>query len=87
MKAKKLLSLGIAGTMAVALLAGCSSSGSSSSAASSGDTATSEASAASTTAAGKVYYLNFKPEQDETRDLVLHRTDRCSRHRGDRRFR
>ena len=40
MKAKKLLSLGIAGTMAVALLAGCSSSGSSSSAASSGDTAT-----------------------------------------------
>ena len=65
MKAKKLLSLGIAGTMAVALLAGCSSSGSSSSAASSGDTATSEASAASTTAAGKVYYLNFKPEQDE----------------------
>lgn len=65
MNAKKLLSLGIAGTMAVALLAGCSSSGSSSSAASSGDTATSEASAASTTAAGKVYYLNFKPEQDE----------------------
>ena len=65
MKAKKLLSLGIAGTMAVALLAGCSSSGSSSSAASSGDTATSEASTASTTAAGKVYYLNFKPEQDE----------------------
>ena len=65
MKAKKLLSLGIAGTMAVALLAGCSSSGSSSSAASPGDTATSEASAASTTAAGKVYYLNFKPEQDE----------------------
>ena len=65
MKAKKLLSLGIAGTMAVALLAGCSSSGSSSSAASSGGTATSEASAASTTAAGKVYYLNFKPEQDE----------------------
>ncbi len=64
MKAKKLLSLGIAGTMAVALLAGCSSSGSSSSTAASGDTATSEASATNT-AAGKVYYLNFKPEQDE----------------------
>lgn len=62
MKAKKLLSLGIAGTMAVALLAGCTSSGSSSAA--SGDTATSEASATSA-AAGKVYYLNFKPEQDE----------------------
>ena len=64
MKAKKLLSLGIAGTMAVALLAGCSSSGSSSSTAASGDTATSEASATNT-AAGKVYYLNFKPEQDK----------------------
>ena len=66
MKAKKLLSLGIAGTMAVALLAGCTSSGSSSgsSSAASGDTATSEASATSA-AAGKVYYLNFKPEQDE----------------------
>jgi len=62
MKAKKLLSLGIAGTMTVALLAGCTSSGSSSAA--SGDTATSEASATSATA-GKVYYLNFKPEQDE----------------------
>ena len=64
MKAKKLLSLGIAGTMAVALLAGCSSSGSSSSTAASSDTATSEASATNT-AAGKVYYLNFKPEQDK----------------------
>lgn len=66
MKAKKLLSLGIAGTMAVALLAGCTSSGTSSgsSSAASGDTATSEASATSA-AAGKVYYLNFKPEQDE----------------------
>ena len=65
MKAKKLISLGIAGTMAVALLAGCSSSGSSSSTAASTDsTATSEASAAST-AEGKVYYLNFKPEQDQ----------------------
>ena len=65
MKAKKLISLGIAGTMAVALLAGCSSSGSSSSTAASTDSAaTSEASAAST-AEGKVYYLNFKPEQDQ----------------------
>lgn len=64
MKAKKLISLGIAGTMAVALLAGCTSSAPSSSAASTDSTATSEASAAST-AEGKVYYLNFKPEQDE----------------------
>jgi len=62
MKAKKLLSLGLAGTMAAALLAGCTSGAPSSSAAASGDTATSEA---TTTAAGKVYYLNFKPEQDE----------------------
>lgn len=64
MKAKKLISLGIAGTMAVALLAGCTSSAPSSSAASTDSAATSEASAAST-AEGKVYYLNFKPEQDE----------------------
>ncbi len=65
MKAKKLLSLGLAGTMAAALLAGCTSGAPSSSAAASGDTATSEATTATTTAAGKVYYLNFKPEQDE----------------------
>ena len=65
MKAKKLLSLGLAGTMAAALLAGCASGAPSSSAAASGDTATSEATAATTAAAGKVYYLNFKPEQDE----------------------
>ena len=74
MKAKKLIALGLAGTMTAALLAGCSSGGSSSSAAASGDTATSEAStsttseastSATTTAAGKVYYLNFKPEQDQ----------------------
>lgn len=64
MKAKKLISLGIAGTMAVALLAGCTSGAPSSSAASTDSAATSEASATST-AEGKVYYLNFKPEQDE----------------------
>lgn len=64
MKAKKLISLGIAGTMAVALLAGCTSSAPSSSAASTDSAATSEASATST-AEGKVYYLNFKPEQDQ----------------------
>lgn len=64
MKAKKLLSLGLAGTMAAALLAGCSGGASSSSAAASTDSAaTSETTA--TAAAGKVYYLNFKPEQDE----------------------
>lgn len=64
MKAKKLLSLGLAGTMAAALLAGCSGGASSSSAAASTDSAaTAETTAA--TAAGKVYYLNFKPEQDE----------------------
>ena len=64
MKAKKLISLGIAGTMAAALLAGCTSGAPSSSAASTDSAATSEASATST-AEGKVYYLNFKPEQDE----------------------
>ena len=63
MKAKKLLSLGIACTMAAGLLAGCgSSSGSGSTSTATGDTGT----AASTSgASGKVYYLNFKPEQDQ----------------------
>ena len=63
MKAKKLLSLGIACTMAAGLLAGCGgSSGSGSTSTATGDTGT----AASTDgASGKVYYLNFKPEQDQ----------------------
>ena len=70
MNAKKTLSMTLAAAMAAGLLAGCG--GSSSTAASSTSTSTeskAESTAASTEAttdaAGKVYYLNFKPEQDE----------------------
>ena len=64
MKAKKLLSLGIACTMAAGLLAGCGASSSDSTASTAtGDTGASAA--ATDGASGKVYYLNFKPEQDQ----------------------
>ena len=59
MKSKQTISLAVASMMAAGLLAGCGSTAASSAASST---------AASSTAAkadGKVYYLNFKPEQDE----------------------
>ncbi|MBQ9156930.1 MAG: ABC transporter substrate-binding protein [Eubacterium sp.] len=53
---KKLFALALTGVMAVTALAGCGGgSGESSTGASAGDSG----------AAGSVYYLNFKPEQDE----------------------
>ena len=64
MKTKKTLSLTLAAAMTAGLLVGCGGGAASSStpAASSDAVASSEAVPA---AAGKVYYLNFKPEQDE----------------------
>ena len=64
MKTKKTLSLPLAAAMPAGLLVGCGGGAASSStpAASSDAVASSEAAPA---AAGKVYYLNFKPEQDE----------------------
>ena len=64
MKTKKTLSLTLAAAMTAGLLVGCGGGAVSSStpAASSDAVASSEAAPA---AAGKVYYLNFKPEQDE----------------------
>ena len=58
MNAKKIISLLIVCAMAAALLVGCGSS-----APATTDDASGEA--ASTGATGKVYYLNFKPEQDQ----------------------
>ncbi len=55
------LSLGLCGIMTASLLAGC---GSNSSTASSAGSASASASG-SAAASGKVYYLNFKPEQDQ----------------------
>ena len=72
MKSKQTISLAVASMMAAGLLAGCGSTASSTassaaeSTAASSEAASSEAAApVDTTAAGKVYYLNFKPEQDE----------------------
>lgn len=55
---KKVLSALLAGVLAMSMLAGCGSSGESSSA---GDDSSTESEATG----GSVYYLNFKPEQDE----------------------
>ena len=65
MKFKKVLALGLAGTMTAALLAGCSSSGNSGAASTDAAGNSAATGEAAPTAAGKVYYLNFKPEQDE----------------------
>ena len=65
MKAKQTLSVTLAAAMAAGLLAGCG--GSASTASSTADSTSTAASTEAETpaAAGKVYYLNFKPEQDE----------------------
>ena len=81
MNAKKTLSLSLASAMALGLLAGCGSSASSAAASSAADStapaADSTSTAATADAAGKVYYLNFKPEQDEAwQDLAAKPTPR-----------
>ena len=80
MNAKKTLSLSLASAMALGLLAGCGSSASSAAASSAADStapaADSTSTAATSDAAGKVYYLNFKPEQDEAwQDLAAKYTE------------
>ena len=82
MKAKKTLSVTLAAAMAAGLLAGCGGSASTAtSTAEAASTADSTSTAASTeaeapAAAGKVYYLNFKPEQDEAwQDLATKYTE------------
>jgi raffinose/stachyose/melibiose transport system substrate-binding protein len=54
---KRVLSMFLAGALAVTMMAGCSSSS---------DSGSSDSDSAETSAeGGSVYYLNFKPEQDE----------------------
>ena len=68
MNAKKTLSMTLAAAMAAGLLAGCSSSTAASSTSTSTESkaeSTAASTEATTDAAGKVYYLNFKPEQDQ----------------------
>ena len=59
MKLKKLMALALSGVMAVSVLAGCGSGGTKGSGDSGDKQAVGDASK------GSVYYLNFKPEQDE----------------------
>lgn len=67
-KLSKLVALGMAGCLVASAFAGCGSTGTSSS---SGDSST-----ASSAGNGKVYYLNFKPEQDQQwQDLAKAYTD------------
>ena len=79
MNAKKTLSLSLASAMALGLLAGCGSSAASAAASTADSTASaadSTSTAATADAAGKVYYLNFKPEQDEAwQDLAAKYTE------------
>ncbi len=63
---KKLLALALTGALSLTLLAGCSNSGTQATNPPAGDnTKPVETTAGTPTAEGSVYYLNFKPEQDE----------------------
>ena len=69
MKKRSLLALAMVGALSVSMLAGCGSSSTKETQAPAGSEAATEAAteaAKESTAAGdgKVYYLNFKPEQD-----------------------
>ena len=65
MKTKKTLSLTLAAAMTAGLLVGCGGGAASSSSTAAASSEAASSAAATSTAAGKVYYLNFKPEQDE----------------------
>ena len=62
---RSLLALAMVGALSVSMLAGCGSSSTKETQAPAGSEAATEAAKESTAAGdGKVYYLNFKPEQD-----------------------
>jgi raffinose/stachyose/melibiose transport system substrate-binding protein len=56
---KRVLSMVLTGVLAASMLVGCGSSSSS------GDSASGDSASSDSAASGSVYYLNFKPEQDE----------------------
>ena len=79
---KKVLALVLALCLALSLAA-CGGSGSSSSTPAASGSGSEPAASTTPTAAGSVYYLNFKPEQDEPSGRTLAK----ALHRGDRRAR
>ncbi len=62
---KRLLALALSGAMMVTLLAGCGGTGGSATPTPSGSPAPTPAESGKPEATGAVYYLNFKPEQDQ----------------------
>ena len=93
---RKLVAMTMACTLAATALTGCGGSsdgGSSSAADTKTDSAAADSTAAETTASdaeGSVYYLNFKPEQDQAvagSGKSLHRRDRRTGNRCNSSFR
>jgi raffinose/stachyose/melibiose transport system substrate-binding protein len=81
---KRWFALVLAVVMAASLLAGCGSSGSSGSTAGSAAASASAAAGSSAKAAsGKVYYLNFKPEQDKQWQDLAAKYTQGNRRAGD----
>ena len=64
MKMKKFFAMGLSAVLSLGVLAGCGNTGTATSAGTDGSTDATASAAAANGAAGKVYYLNFKPEQD-----------------------
>ena len=62
MKMKKFFAMGLSAVLSLGVLAGCGNTGTATSAGTDGST--DATASAANGAAGKVYYLNFKPEQD-----------------------
>ena len=62
MNMKKFITMGLSAVLSLGVLAGCGNNGTGAGA---GTSSSTDTAAAANGAAGKVYYLNFKPEQDE----------------------
>ena len=82
-KTKKILALALSAAMSLSLLAGCGGGGEK---APSGSNPSAPSGSGASGEAGRVYWLNFKPELDETAQ-ALHREDRRPRPGHHRRLR